>query len=260
MHIQTSRKINMATQHPVRAFAWVIAMGLPLLTACEKRETLTPPVSWSSSEVGGSGLVLGAPGEQPAGLDGVPSTPGAIATTPPVGDNTSTALPDGRLDEKLPSPAAGSGALKPLNDSEQRFVRQALESSLYEVAVSALASDRAQSDATKRLAEQLLNDHRTANDKLQQLANGRMTAPSNIPADKQATIDQLSQAKGAAFDKQFLEVVGIQDQQKAIQLFESVQKDVQDAELKLFVQNTLPTLKHHLSTAQDLRSVSKATD
>ncbi len=251
----------MATPHSIRVLAWTMALGLPLLTACERRDTLTPPVSMSSasSDVSGSGLVLGTP-EQTAGLEGGASAPGATGTESTVGSNTNTALPDGRLDETLSSPAAGSGALKPLNEPEQRFVRQALESGLYEVAAAALAADRAQNDATKRMAEQLLNDHRTANDKLQQLANGRMAVPSEIPADKQAVIDKLSQAKGEAFDKQFLETVGIQDHQKAIKLFESVQKDAQDTELKLFVQNTLPTLKHHLSTAQDLRSVRKSTE
>lgn len=246
----------MATPHPVRALAWAMALGIPLLSACDRRETLTPPVSMSSSEVGGSGLVLGTP-EQTAGLEGGASAPANTAPDTTVGSNGSTALPGGQLDDKLSSPAAGYGALKPLNEGEQRFVRQAVESGLYEVAVAALAADRAQSDATKRMAELLLNDHRSANDKLQQLANGRMSVPTDIPADKQATIDRLSKAKGAAFDKQFLETVGIQDHQKDIQLFESVQKDLQDPELKLFVQNTLPTLKHHLSAAQDLRSVRK---
>lgn len=252
----------MATPHPIRVLAWSVALGIPLLTACDRKDTLTPPVSMSSSssDVSGGGLVMGSANDQPAGLEGSASSPAIAGTDATVSRTTGSALPDGRLDEALSSPAAGSRSLKPLSEPEQQFVRQALESGLYEVAVAALAADRAQSDSTKRMAELLLNDHRTANDKLQQLANGRMTVPSEIPADKQATIDKLSQAKGAAFDKQFLEVVGVRDHQEDIQLFESAQKDVQDAELKLFVQNTLPTLKQHLSTAQDLRSARKAPD
>lgn len=248
----------MATSRPLRVLAWAMALGLPLLTACERRENVSPPVSMSSSEAGGSGLVLGSASDQSAGMNGGASTPGVTSNGAVVGSNTGTALPDGRLDETLSSPAAGGNALKPLSETEQLFVRQAVEAGLYEVAVASLAADRAQNDATKRMADQLLNDHRQANDKLQQLANGRMSVPSNIPPDKQAMIDKLSQAKGAAFDKQFIETVGIRDHQKDIQLFESAQKDIQDPELKLFVQNTLPTLKHHLSTAQDLRSVRKA--
>lgn len=247
----------MATPHSVRTLAWVMALGVPLLTACDRRETITPPVSMSSSEAEGRGLVLGTPIESTAGLDGASSAPGAAGNDGAGVNNSTAALPSGKLDEQLSSPAAGSGALKTLSETEQRFVRQAVESSLYEVAVAALAADRAQNDSIKRMAEQLVNDHRSANDKLQQLANGRMAVPSDIPADKQATIDKLSQAKGAAFDKQFLDIVGIRDHQRDIQMFESAQKDIQDAELKLFVQNTLPTLKHHLSTAQDLRSVRK---
>lgn len=240
----------MTASHTVRALTWAMAVGVPLLTACDRRETVTPPVAMSSSEAGGSGLVMGT--EHTAGLEGGASAPGATSNT---------TLPNGRLDEALASPAAGTNSLKPLSEAEQRFVRQALESGLYEVAVAALAADRAQSDATKRMAEQLLNDHGSANDKLRQIANGRMEVPTDIPADKQASIDKLSQAKGTSFDKQFVEMVGIRDHQKDIQLFESMQKNAKDAELKLFVQNTLPTLKHHLSTAQDLRSSSnKAND
>lgn len=249
----------MTIRHPVRALAWFVALGLPLLTACEKRETLTPPVSMTSSQVEGSGLVLGSAGDQTGGLDNGASSPGASGTNASgatVGSASPGTLPDGQLDDKLSSPAAGGH--RPLSDIEQRFIQQAVQAGLYEVAVAALAADRAQSEDTKRMASMLLSDHRSANDKLQQLANGRMSIPSNIPADKQAMIDKLSQAQGAAFDKQFLETVGIQDHQKDIQLFESVQKDVQDPELKLFVQNTLPTLKQHLSMAQDLRSARKS--
>lgn len=250
----------MATPHPLCALAWAVALGIPLLTACDRRDSASAPVSMSSSPVEGSGLVLGTSNEQTAGLEGGSAASGTDAMASAGNSSHSAALPSGKLDETLSSPAAGQGALKPLSEIEQRFVRQAVESGLYEVAVSALAADRAQNEAIKKMAEKLLIDHRTANDKLQQLANGRMTIPSDIPADKQANIDKLSQARGAAFDQQFLEVVGIRDHQSDIQLFESAQKDVQDAELKLFVQNTLPTLKHHLSSAQELRSVRKAQD
>lgn len=244
----------MATTKPLHALAWAVALGVPLLAACDRRDTSAPNVSMSSSEVGGSGLTMGTPNEQTSGVAGTDAAREAPATS---GGDTTAALPGGTLDDTMESPAAGHGASKPLSEPEQRFVREAIQAGLYEVAVAALAADRAQGDSTRRMAELLLNDHRTANDKLQQLAKGRMTIPTDIPAEKQATIDKLSQAKGEEFDKQFIELVGIRDHQKDIQLFESAQKDIKDAELKLFVQNTLPTLKHHLSSAQDMRSVRK---
>lgn len=166
----------------------------------------------------------------------------------------------GSLDESMQSPAAGHSTLAELNPAEQRFISQAVEASLYEVAAATLAIERAQNESTRKMAEKLLRDHKWANDKLLQVANGRMAVPSSIPPDKQAMIDKLSQTTGEAFDQQFIQVVGVQDHQQVVQLFEAAQKDIQNTELKLFVQSTLPTLKSHLSKAEELSNAgSRAT-
>lgn len=82
--------------------------------------------------------------------------------------------------------------------------------------------------------------------------------PTRVPEDKLAAIDALKQSGEATFDEQFLETVGIKDHEQAIVLFETAHKDIRNTALKGFVQDTLPTLKHHLSVARDMRSTRKA--
>ena len=51
--------------------------------------------------------------------------------------------------------------------------------------------------------------------------------------------------------------VGIKAHEKDIKLFEKASKDVKDAELKAFVDKTLPQLREHLAAAQKLPQAGK---
>lgn len=61
--------------------------------------------------------------------------------------------------------------------------------------------------------------------------------------------DELAKKTGADFDKAYLSAI-IDDHKKNIKLFERESKRGDDAELKSWATNTLPTLRHHLEMAQ----------
>jgi putative membrane protein len=44
----------------------------------------------------------------------------------------------------------------------------------------------------------------------------------------------------------------VSDHRKAVALYENARQDVQDPELKMFIDETLPTLREHLRAAEDL--------
>lgn len=241
---------------------FTLALVATLLAGCNRRDNAEPMAAASAaSQSGGGDTQLSssmggqteadntntAPGAAGAGGTGVSTRDATIAGVPGQergGDGIGTGMD---------APAAGVSNQAPLTASEQQFIRSATQSGLYEVAAAKLAMERAHDQGVKSMASRMLDDHREANDKLRQIAAGRMATPTDIPAEKRATLERLSKVAPADFDRQFLQTVGIQDHQSDIQLFEGAQKDVQDIPLRDFVQNTLPTLKQHQSAAEDLR-------
>ena len=156
-------------------------------------------------------------------------------------------------------PASNSNtASNPLTGPEQTFVRSALESGLYEVAIAKVALEKATNPQIKAMASTLANEHAAANERLRNIVGNRMSLPQSVPDDKRQTIDRISQLKGAEFDRQFVQVVGLKDHEADIKVFEQAQDSLQDPGLKDFLQTTLPVLRHHLSMAQELARHSGA--
>ena len=54
------------------------------------------------------------------------------------------------------------------------------------------------------------------------------------------------------FDRDFVRNVGIKAHEKDIKTFQKASKDVKDADLKAFIDKTLPVLQQHLAAAEKL--------
>ncbi len=141
----------------------------------------------------------------------------------------------------------------PLAANDRSFVIKAAGGGLYEVEVSQLAGQKASDPAVKSYAAMLVKQHAQANEELKQLAASKgMALPAKPPREKQAAIDRLAKMKGTAFDRQYVRMVGISDHQADIKLFEKASQNARDAELKAWIDKTLPTLREHLQAARNL--------
>lgn len=150
----------------------------------------------------------------------------------------------------LPSPTAAATVL---SASEKQFLIDAAANTRYELALAQVAKDKAADSAVKSYAAMLVGDHAESQMKLQLLAQRHQVAlPSKLPADKQQVVDRLSQASGKDFDRQFIQTVGLRDHKADIELFERASRDAQDNEVREFAAGALPTLRAHLSAAQNL--------
>lgn len=244
----------MNTKQTTMRIALVLGLGAAVLTGCDRRDNAAETVSTTASDASDDNMGLGTASDQTAGLGTARTAPGAAGA----GGNEGVSDQSGMGEPSMEPTAAGSRQTSaPFSDADQRFVQQAVEAGLFEVAAAKLAMEKAQDESIRRMAERLLSDHQAANQKLMQLAGGRATLPTDVPTQKREALDAMGKLKGAEFDRKFLQNVGIEDHKEGIALFERSQRDVQDAELKAFIQDTLPTLKHHLSTAQDLKSTRK---
>ena len=78
-----------------------------------------------------------------------------------------------------------------------------------------------------------------------------MTLPADLPSHLKSQLDKLQKAQGKDFDREYAKI-GVKDHKEDIAKFEKASKDVKNADLKAWIDKTLPTLKEHLAAAQKL--------
>jgi putative membrane protein len=167
-----------------------------------------------------------------------PSQPGAPRTAP--------AQPD------TPKAQASKEAA---GNADSRFVMQAAEGGMMEVAKGKVAAQKGAHEGVKQFGQKMVDDHTKAGDELKSIASGKnITLPGETPKPPmQAMLAKLEKLDGAAFDRAYVDDQ-IRDHEKTIALFEREAKTGKDPELKAFAEKTLPTLKEHLTAVRDLKA------
>ena len=183
------------------------------------------------------------PAAQPSGSQQSSSQPGAAATT--------NEHKGGRQDAASSSRNRTEGAQAKLSPSDNTFVMHAAQGGMAEVQLAQIAQKQGQSEQVKQLAQRIEQDHTNANNELKSLAEQRdITLPTSIDAKQQATIDRLSKLNGDAFDRAYARQM-VSDHRKDIKEFERASNNAFDSSLKAFATKTLPTLREHLSMAEE---------
>jgi putative membrane protein len=136
--------------------------------------------------------------------------------------------------------------------TDQSFVLQAAEASQAEVALGTLASERASSDDVKNFGRMMVTDHDKANEELKALAQKKgITLRSGCDMCQQKR-DQLQKLSGKDFDKKYMEMM-VADHKEVIDEFSKEQSQGKDKDVKSWAREKLPTLQHHLSTAENTK-------
>lgn len=155
--------------------------------------------------------------------------------------------------EQAPVSASARAAARKLDRGDRKFMEETAEDGLFEVEIAKLAERNTSSDAVKRLASMMVGDHTQANAELQKIAaeNG-VALPTSLSKSKRRELDKMAKLDGEKFDRKFAHEVGMEDHTKDVKAFEKASKDVKLAELKFWVDKTLPTLRAHLAAAAKL--------
>lgn len=150
------------------------------------------------------------------------------------------------------SASSGQTQNAPLSDSD--FVSKASAAGLAEVESGNVAMAQGQAAVVKTFGQTMVTDHSKANAALRKIAVAKsMTVASSPTPDQQASIDSLKRVHGAAFDQAYAKMA-LNDHTQAVALFEQEASTGQDADLRAFATQTLPTLKHHLDMVGNLPS------
>ncbi|OZI66369.1 DUF4142 domain-containing protein [Bordetella genomosp. 11] len=146
-----------------------------------------------------------------------------------------------------------------LTASDQTFLENAAQGNQAEIQGSKMALDKSTSSDVRAFAQTMIKDHTAANEKLTALATRKGYNPPTAPSMMQATeLKGLNLFSGNAFDKAYVDRIGIAAHEATIRQFETAAQSADDADIRAFAQGMLPALRHHLEMAQALNQRQKS--
>jgi putative membrane protein len=139
-----------------------------------------------------------------------------------------------------------------VGSADKSFIKNAYEDGLAEVKLGEMGQAKTGNADVKAFATQMVTDHGKANAELKTLADNKKVEVATEPTMVAKAHAKLLDAKtGADFDRAFAEAM-VKDHKNAVEAFEKASKDATDTDVKNFAAKTLPTLKMHLSMAEEL--------
>lgn len=142
--------------------------------------------------------------------------------------------------------------------STDSFIQSATIGNQFEISSSRLALQKSQNEDIKPFAQQMVNDHtQAANDMKTVIASEGATQPSQptiaLDHEHQKMVDKLNKLSSVEFDKQYVKMQ-VKAHNDAVSLFRDYAKNGDNASLKSFAAQTLPTLKEHQQHIKEIAS------
>jgi putative membrane protein len=190
-----------------------------------------------------SGSSTAAQGRNSQGSQGGAAAPGQSNAN---NNNTGSSKMNSGSSDKMSGDKRGGGSL---NAADRKFMMEAAEGGMMEVALGRLAQDKASNSDVKSFGQMMVTDHTQTNGELQALAQKKgVTLPAEKPSHHQATLSKLS---GEPFDRAYIKLMQA-DHQKDVAEFQKQSQSGSDPELKAFAAKTLPTLQKHLTRVNEV--------
>lgn len=137
-----------------------------------------------------------------------------------------------------------------LANADRKFVVEAAQGGLAEVAMGQMAQQRGSHAQVKAFGQRMAQDHSKANDDLKRVAVAKgVQLPATMGSAHQHYADRLGKLSGAEFDRAYMKHM-IDDHKKDVSDFEKAAKTAKDTDVKDFATRTLPTLHSHQQLAQ----------
>ena len=160
-------------------------------------------------------------------------------------------------DQSTTGATGTSGAAESsLSMGERNFVEDQLKDGSREVQLGKLAEERASSAEVKEFAATMVQDHTMAGNKLKDIAR---TVNVELEQDENAARDdheRLSKLSGNEFDREYIDLM-VKDHQDALDALQDQAENGDHPGVKQWASETLPRIKHHLETAQQLQNQLK---
>lgn len=174
------------------------------------------------------------------------------------GITTTSGDPSGTTDTSATTTGSTGGTVSAMSPADKEFVIKAAQAGLAEVTMGQKGAEAATSADVKAFANRMVQDHSKANNELSQLATIKgLALPTETDGDHKKAAEQLSALRsGKAFDQSYMDHM-VKDHENAVADFEKASREAQDADLKTWAGNTLPTLQDHLRRAKEIQKKLK---
>jgi putative membrane protein len=151
-------------------------------------------------------------------------------------------------------PAKQAAAPAMATPSTATFLGNTAVANLFEIESSKVALSKTKNDKIKAFANQMVTDHTSAGTKFKQaVADAKLTPPvEKLDAKHQALLDDLQKKDGTAFDTAYVKAQH-DGHVETVALFEAYAKGGDNARMKQFANDMLPTLKAHLDQVSKLK-------
>jgi len=214
---------------------------------------------WLLSTVLGAGLTVASGGAALA--QAVPSDNAAASNGPAGGAATQTILlKPGQVagtDTVLPADTAGNPSA---TVRDAHFVMRASNINEAEIMLGKLAVQRGQTQNERDYGQMLVQDHTQSNMMLNGIASTLRLPTAQQPGPMEtAMYQQLQAAPADQFDTMFNDAMA-RGHTHAIRLFEGEIQQSQNAVLRNYAQQSLPTLQKHLQVAEALSPMAQPSD
>lgn len=150
-----------------------------------------------------------------------------------------------------------SNAPMPIDDGDAKFAVKAADGGLMEVELGNLAQQKATNQRVKDFGAMMVRDHSKVNDNLRSMATARnISIPATMGEDKMKMVNDLREKNGADFDREYIDHM-VSDHKDDVSLFEDMANNGKDEGLRSFASTTLPILRAHLDSAQNIQNMMK---
>jgi len=144
-----------------------------------------------------------------------------------------------------------------VDKSTSEFMTKVADVGMTEVKLGQMAQDKGMSQRVKDFGAMMVKDHTAAGDELKNMARQKnVTLPETMSNDHQKKTDDLNKKTGKDFDKAYIKAM-VDGHQSAVSDFEKASKNTKDADVKAWVDKTLPTLRMHLDSAKAIQKSLK---
>ena len=146
--------------------------------------------------------------------------------------------------------AADTSGTPALSSKGASFLKEASAGNQSEIALAQLAGQKGQNAEIKSLAQMIQQDHQQAQEKLQTIAQAHgVTLDTNPGWSQRRAQSKLEKLNGADFDQQYAKDM-LEDHVTDIKKFQKASQTIEDADVKQYAQESLPTLQKHLQHAE----------
>ncbi|MFC6225691.1 DUF4142 domain-containing protein [Hymenobacter artigasi] len=196
-------------------------------------------------------LALTSCGDANKTADNGTATDSNMANTPAAGADTTGAMAGDGSAMSNGNTAMGdaNGPTGPHKDDNE-FMMTAAHSDQNEIQQSKMALAKGVTGMAKEMANKMITDHAKSTADLKVIAAKKgVTLPTDMDAEHKAMVPAMEKLSGKEFESKYLAQMQA-DHQKTANTMMAHAKMTNDADLKGFIDKTLPVVQQHLAMAQ----------